>query len=697
MTYTADRLTYAEVAALSGRSYDAIRKAANRGQLSAVGRGEVLIDDMLYAMVPPAKLASYLESQAPQAPAAAGEAISSLMQQVLVSPAVQSWYLGEGYPRHVVESCTYLAGSFRLLDTIRSKAAARQWGFESATEVAEAMREWLLGYRIGGMSLHNFNVGNLRVFRRKAAPFRDLRDLLTLEELRQDEGWLTALESLPSGKLGNQHRRYPEFHYALILRLYRDEMRAEGLGAKPDGEEIHRRYVLMLYHQRREMAAAGKVIDEQDWEAMSARTVTRYIASAEVQALHGGARHGKAWEKRHARPHHRRGKPSIFGTLTGDGVSLGTLVAPGPNSSRTRSESLYVWMWRDWATGATLGWRFGRGGESIDMVTQSLGDVYRRLGRLPAVVQVDDKMRKKPQVRDFFQRLGMEVQGKEFYNPQELYAETGNREFNRIHRRVDTDWVNRTAHAENFRRDWEDLKEGKRIKTEQEAIALVERIIAIQNGTPRESLNGLSPLEALQQGLEQVQGREVDARYAAFYFGMRRITTVRKGVFQLTPEASGQQYEYVLQDYAQYLPANADRLKVLACWLDPGEVHVFTEGEAYLATCRQRGRYNPNPWEQTQADKDEIARQSAEVERYERAKREAAAKLQQVEELYDLDYDTLVADLRHSRWSDAIERGTLPDVPAQGGPVAPDPEPETPAEDGPIYDEFLLYRKRDTK
>lgn len=616
------------------------------------------------------------------------------MQQVVILPGVTSWYLAQGYKAHVVDSCTYLTGAFRLVSTIRKKKDARLWGFESATEIQTAVMNYLAEYRIAGQALHNYKVSNLRYFRQKVQPFRDLPEIHSREEIEQHEAWLAALRSLPSSKLGNNNRSYPEFHKTIILRLYRDEERQVGLGAKPDGHEIWRRYKIALQAKYRELYEAGLNPVEKEFQAMTPQSVNRIISSAETRVLHGGARHGKAWEKRHARPHHKRGKPEIFGVLTGDGVSLGTLVKPGKGSKRSKSESLYIWMWRDWATGATLGWRFGRGGENIQMVIQSIGDVYLRFGLLPKTVQVDDKMKQKPEVKLFFERLGIRIMGKEIYNPQGLYAEVGNKGFNRTHRRVDEDWVNRTAHNENFTRNWEDLKDGKEIKSEEQARAMVERIITIENGRVREGQK-LTPIERFTQGYADLERRPVDERFAAFYFGDRRTTSVVKGTFRLTPEANGQQYDYVLEDWTSHLPKDSDRFKIVACWLpsDPETVYAFSHvGESYLGTCTRKGEYNPDPFEQTDADRAEIARQSRQIQKFDTAKRNAQEALGQTEELYDLDRDLLVEELRKQRFADELERGQLPEL-APAAQAEPQPEETEQPDDGPDFDEFINYRK----
>jgi hypothetical protein len=563
------------------------------------------------------------------------KAASPLEAMLLGLPAhewVPAYYLGCGYEAHVAASCHYVLRVF--VEVAQGPAARRRWGWAGTEAMYREVMGHLASHRIGGRALHNAGFKSLRHFLDRLSPFRGLPPA---PEARGSEEWRRALDSLPSRKLGMRNHARPDFHRALVIEIWRDGERQEGLGALPDLREVHRRYCHVLLAKRRELESSGLECSDKDFKPYTVQHLSNILNAAGVRLLHGGARYGKAWELREAAPHHHRGKPAPWAVLTGDGVTLGTLVAAGPGSPRSRTESLTVWIWRDWHSGATVGWAFGRGGESPAMVAEALGSVYKRYGRLPGSVQLDDKMRHKSGVGEMLERLGIRVMGKEAYRPQGLYAETGNRAFNRIHRQVDADWVNRTARSDDFRRAWEDLRPGRQVKSEAEAREMVEQVIDLQNRTPSASLGGRTPLEAL--ALAGPSPAPHDPRYLAWYFGERRKAAVRRGVIVITPELSGERVRYTLEDYARHLPQDEASLRVYACWhgSEHQSVEVFTLEGKWIDTARRTETYNPDPLAQTGEDLRVAASQSREVERYKRAVSAAAAEVRQVLEEHDVE------------------------------------------------------------
>jgi hypothetical protein len=221
--------------------------------------------------------------------------------------------------------------------------------------------------------------------------------------------------------------------------------------------------------------------------------------------------------------------------------------------------------------------------------------------------------------------------------------------------------VNRTAHGDNFRRAWEDLRPGKEIKSEAEARALAEDIIAVQNGTASEALGGRSPMEVLALAQAESPAREPEMRHLAWYFGKRRKAAVRRGVIQITPELDGRRIRYMLDDYARHLPHNAARLEVIVCWYGSFEtVHAYSLDGRFLDTCRQVELYNPDPLTRTEDDRRIIAEQSAQVEKFRQRERGAAADADRVLELHDIDYARLMDHTRAARFGTERARGMQP-------------------------------------
>lgn len=637
-------LTYSEVATYLGIGYDAASKLVQRSQLTPAKKGHILADEKLRKRMGES---AYLElvrkfelANKPQAN------LGMWLATVQVSPIVKAYYLDKDLGVYIAESCSYLAAVCYELSKIRLKVEVVPYGFASVTDMREAVMQHLNGYElsyqdgkhISKKPIHNFKMSNVRRFyMSKIEPFNCLKPLTSIKDV--DEYWKKALDSLPSGKLKNQNRAFPEWHEDLVLKIYAGDYGIiDDIGAKPTPKRIHELYCEMLKNLVADLEAEGVVDAKGEYKPMTYVNVHKIVNNMHTRAFHAKTRDGKLYEKEF-KPHHHRAKPEVFAILTGDGVSLGRLTKSEDGST---TQKIYAWIWRDWSTGASLGWEFGRGGESSEMMFKSLAKVYQRFGGLPSVVQIDDKVSKKPEVIEMFSRLGIRVMGKEVYNPQSLYAETGNRQMNRIHRAIDPYWVNLTNHKKDFMRKIEEMemKASEKVRTFPETIEKIETIIAVQNGTPVARLQGKTPLESFAEQLKtnenwQIRATKLDARWAAYYFAgyfkKERTTAVNNGYFKLTTVPGEAAKLYMLKCFASEIPQNDNTFLVRCCWFDEGnEVYVFKVGNAhrkndkigdrYLEMCAPHTGYNPDVTSQTDLDKAIIAEQSAQVARFEREK-----------------------------------------------------------------------------
>jgi hypothetical protein len=675
-------LTYKETAEILEIEETSLRSLVSRKTLTSPFKGMILADEKLCNRI---GIEAYNKLIASRTIEVREPDFNTFIEEIALNKDYLSYYSDKGHGVYVSESCAYIASIIVATVAVRTKQDAQTYGFKGVIELREAVMEHLNNYELTYTEdrhyikkrLHNFNVSNVRAFyMHKLSHFIDLGPVYTYERLCKSASWCKALDSLPSKKLNNTNAAYPSWHHDLIIDIYSGKYyKIKDLGAKPAPYLVYDLYTHILDELWEEMQAEGVCERPKDHNPMTLGNAYNILGNMQVKALVSATRHGKNIERNLYKPHFHRDKPAPFAVLTGDGVALGRLTRTESDKS---SQKVYVWIWRDWATGASIGWDYGYG-ESHELIFGALAKVFLRFGSLPKVIQLDDKVSKKPEVIAFCERLGIKIMGKEHYNPQGLYAESGNKKLNQHQRAIDPYWVNITNKSEEFRRKAEDMQQvsSQRIRPYSETIETINKLITFQNGTPSQVLKGKTPLESLSEALPSIQRNELDRRWAAYYFGKslgkERVTSVNRGKFYLTPEASGEQYVYILKCYAEELPQNSTSFKVRVCWFDEGkEVYVFKVGvptrkndkvlDRFLEICTERELYNPDPLTQTEEDKRIQADQAKQIAYFEREKTAFETKIAENLEEKGLDVPALLQKAATKRVQKRVAAGDIEKV-----------------------------------
>jgi hypothetical protein len=425
-----------------------------------------------------------------------------------------------------------------------------------------------------------------------------------------------GLKSLVDGRAGNQNalRLTPE-HQLFVLELARQ-------GNKLDDTYIH--------------ALLMESIKHPDWshlEPVSRQTVSRWLRQPQTEALLARYRYGKAYARTKVEPFHLRALPKYSLSLVcGDGWSMGLPVnvpfghpllpmsmwrkRASMGNKGSMKTTLMVYIWFDAATGAILGYDFDVN-EPTALIRKSLRNLLHTTGgRVPLEAMLDRKSMENEGVKSMMTSLGIQFDdSKEPNAPWQNLAERNNKELGKWLRRMELNWVNRTAHNKEFTHNPDiETRRNDMIIDADDAMQKFVRLVAMYNQDVADNkpyrltdaLNRINPACATMDDLNRIM-----------LFGQHRKTSVHNGFIELTVDS--RKYTYELPDlfdferkaigkqvWVQLDEAEMDSIYVL---LPDAQRPDDAAAANFYCQAKEAGRYNISRAERTSEERAELSRQ----------------------------------------------------------------------------------------
>jgi len=512
-------------------------------------------------------------------------------------------YLGRSLSREKSRSLADAASWLRLLSEIRGKTQVRQMeipGVSTKEELTVAVLEKLKAMEDTPEGLDK--VSSLQVLKRKLSAFNKARKISEEDALDTIPHRHTKLKGKRDGNQGR--RKINDQVREVLLSMYM----GAGTDVKLKPDQIYATYNAAVLSGRSWVDKQTGTVYENLPE-LGLTTVRTFLRRKEVAVL-DKYRHGTQYAKDTMRPYILRKKPKYsFSFSSSDGTSMPFwLKVKGKNTWKRGTAYLIFDVHSSAIIGAALGKE-----ENREVMTSAFYNLYcRHDGRMPLDNQLDNFAK-------FFQSDLEQIMGVRFcepYHGQSKYAEGYINTFKYSVLNTFEGFIGR--HSLNNPNNKRNPDKEPVHYTMEELAEILDRAVEQYNSLPWKKGSSISKAEALAMNINP-ESEAIREEQAAASFGIRRAQSIDRGYVILSHRK--EEYAFELPDYEQLIPElkNGKRVRVRflphlledKIWVYNYDSSDDPEKDSLLCVASYQGGTQAAPAEQTEEDKQNLARQMA--------------------------------------------------------------------------------------